>query len=165
MTNRTLRLATFSLAFAALAASASAQNHTQIAQVRAGSSCPGCNLFQADLTNLEKSGLNLSGARLRQADMTLAVLNRARLNNADLRDINTFGAVLEGSNFSNADLTNASLVGAWLQGINWSGAKLQGANIAGSDLSRARGLTQEQLNSACGDDSTRLPAGMTVPNC
>ena len=150
-------------AFAALPAMA--QNSTQIAQVKAGASCPRCNLFQADLTGLEKNGLNLSGSRLRQADLTLAVMNRTQLSGADLRDINAYGAVLASSNLSGADLSNASLVGAWLQGINWSGAKLEGANLAGSDLSRARNLTQQQLSRACGDASTRLPINLTIPTC
>ena len=37
----------------ACALPAAAQNAGQIARVRAGASCPGCNLFQADLTGLE----------------------------------------------------------------------------------------------------------------
>jgi hypothetical protein len=34
--------------------------------------------------------------------------------------------------------------------------------IAGADLSRARGLTQEQLDDACGDSRTRLPSGLVA---
>jgi uncharacterized protein YjbI with pentapeptide repeats len=47
-----------------------AQNSSQIAKVRAGANCPGCNLFQADLSNLTLSGKNLAKARLRQADLS-----------------------------------------------------------------------------------------------
>ena len=153
------------LAGLALATSALAQNHDQIARVRGGASCPNCNLFQADLTGLERAELNLSGARLRQANLTLAVMNRVRLNNADLRDINAYGAVLGGADLSGADLTNASLVGVWFQNANWRGAKLEGANLSGSDLSGARGLTQSQLDQACGDASTVLPAHLTLRAC
>lgn len=45
-----------------------AQNASQIARVRAGNSCPGCNLFQGDFSYMEARGLNLSRARLRQAN-------------------------------------------------------------------------------------------------
>lgn len=165
MTKPAVYLTVLALLGTALAMPASAQNQSQIAQVRNGASCPGCNLFQGDFTGLEKGGLNLTGARLRQADLTLAVMNRARLNRADLRDINAYGAVMSGANFAGADLTNGSLVGAWLQGSNWSGAKLEGANLSGADLSRATGLTQSQLNQACGDASTVLSAGLTIPAC
>lgn len=165
MTNRATPLAALTLMLVSLAAPSMAQNQSQIAQVRAGSSCPGCNLFQGDFTYMEKAGLNLSGARLRQADMTLAVWNRVRLNGADLRDTNAYGSVMSSANFANADLTNASLVGAWLQGSNWSGAKLEGTNLSGADLSRGRGLTQSQLSQACGDSSTILPQGLTIPSC
>src|SRR5690606_22329779 len=54
------------LAVAALAATAApveAQNAGQIARVRGGASCAGCNLFQGDFSGLQARGLNLSGAR------------------------------------------------------------------------------------------------------
>ena len=162
---RVTTLAATVLMVSGLATPSIAQNQNQIAQVRAGASCSGCNLFQGDFTYMEKAGLNLSGARLRQADMTLAVWNRVRLNGADLRDINAYGAVMSSANFVNADLTNASLVGAWLQGSNWSGAKLEGTNLSGADLSRGRGLTQSQVSKACGDATTLLPQGLIVPTC
>lgn len=144
---------------------AAAQNQGQIASVRGGASCPHCNLFQAELSGLQASGLNLTGARLRQADLTLAVMNRVRLNGADLRDLNAFGAVMSGANFTSADLENASLVGTSLRGSVWTGAKLEGANLSGADLSQARGLTQTQLNRACGDSSTQLPHGLAIASC
>ena len=53
-------------ALVAIALPAAAQNAGQIARVRAGASCAGCNLFQAALSGLEANGLNLSGSRLRQ---------------------------------------------------------------------------------------------------
>ena len=62
-----------------------AQNAGQIARVRGGTSCPGCNLFQGDFGGLEARGLNLAGARLRQADLSLSVMNRTRFSNTDMR--------------------------------------------------------------------------------
>ena len=142
-----------------------AQNASQISRVRAGNSCPGCNLFQADFAGLEKRGLNLGGARLRQADLSLSVLNRTNFSRGDLRDLEAYGAVLSGSNLSGADLTNASLVGAYLDGANLSGANLSGANLSGARLAQATGLTQAQLNRACGDADTVLPGQLRIPAC
>ncbi len=155
-------------AVAALLAAASpalAQNAGQIASVRRGASCPGCNLFQGDFSGLEARGLNLSGARLRQADLSLSVMNRTRFSNADLRDVEAYGGVFSGSNFSGANLTNASFVGAYLEGASFGGATLSGTNLSGAQLGRATGLTQGQLNRACGDASTVLPAGLRIPSC
>ena len=144
---------------------ASAQNAGQIARVRGGAGCPGCNLFQGDFSGLEARGLNLSGARLRQADLSLAVMNRTRFSNTDMRDVEAYGAVFSGANFSGANLTNGSFVGAYLDGASFSGATLTGANFSGASLHRATGLTQGRLNRACGDEATRLPRGLSVPHC
>ena len=153
------------LAVLALATPAVAQNAGQISRVRAGASCAGCNLFQGDFSGLEARGLNLSGSRLRQSDMSLSVMNRTRFSNADLRDVEAYGGVFSSSNFSGANLTNASFVGAYLEGSNFSGATLAGVNLSGAQLSRATGLTQGQLNRACGDASTVLPGRLSIPSC
>jgi len=153
---------------AAVVASATpvlAQNASQIAKVRAGVHCPGCNLFQADLANLTLSGKNLAGARLRQADLSTVVMNRTRFTGGDLRDVNAYGGVFGGASFAGADLTNASFVGAFLEGASFAGANLSGVNFSGAEMGRARGLTQAQLNRACGDASTRLPRGLSLPAC
>lgn len=157
--------AVLALTVAAAALPAAAQNAGQIARVRGGASCAGCNLFQANLSGLQARGLNLSGARLRQADLSLSVMNRTRFSNADLRDVEAYGGVFSSSNFAGANLTNASFVGAYLDGSNFSGATLAGANFAGATLARATGLTQGRLNQACGDEATQLPRGLTIPHC
>ena len=152
-------------ALVAIALPAVAQNPGQIARVRAGSNCAGCNLFQAALSGLEARGLNLSGARLRQADLSLTVMNRTRFSNADLRDVEAYGGVFSGSNFSGADLTNAGFVGAHLDGADFSGATLTGANFSGASMRLATGLTQARLNRACGDEATQLTGGLSIPHC
>lgn len=144
---------------------AQAQNAGQIARVRGGASCSGCNLFQGDFSGLEARGLNLSGSRLRQSDLSLSVLNRTNFSNTDLRDVEGYGGVFSGSRFDGANLTNASFVGAYLEGASFAGATLTGANFSGASLAGARGLTQSRLNQACGDEATRLPGGLRIPHC
>lgn len=142
-----------------------AQNAAQIARVQAGASCPKCNLFQADFGGLELKAPDFAGARLRQADLSLSVMAGARLAGADLRDVDGYGAVLTGADLSGADLTNASFVGAYLRRATFRGATLRGVNFSGADLSGAVGLSQALLDPACGDETTRLPAGLRVPAC
>ena len=153
------------LAVLVFASSAGAQNASQISAVRNGANCPRCNLFQADLSNLTLKNKNLAGARLRQADFSTAIMNRTRFTGGDLRDVNAYGAVMTGASFARADLTNASFVGAYLQGANFSGARLSGANFSGAEMDRAVGITQAQLDQACGDGSTYLPGNLRIPLC
>lgn len=160
-----MKLALFAASIALLATPAMAQNASQIASARGGASCAGCNLFQADLAGAELKGRSFARARLRQSNLTLAVLNGSNLSGADLRDVDAFGAVLSSANLAGADLTNSSWVGASFGGANFRGAKLSGANISGAELDRVAGLTQAQLNAACGDGATVLPRGLSVPAC
>jgi uncharacterized protein YjbI with pentapeptide repeats len=79
--------------------------------------------------------------------------------------VNGFGLRAQNADFSNVDFDSAVLVGGWFGGSKFNGAKLNNANLSGSDFSTATGLTQMQLNTACGDKDTRLPRGLVVPNC
>ena len=162
---RHLALAALSLAGALAAAPAGAQNPVQIEHAKAGASCPRCNLFQADFSNLELKGRSFAGARLRQADLSTAEMPHTDFAGSDLRDVNAYGAVFGGSNFAGANLANASLVGTYLQGANFRGAHLSGANLSGAEMDRAVGLTEAQLAQACGDAATTTPSGLHVPPC
>jgi uncharacterized protein YjbI with pentapeptide repeats len=153
------------LAALACAAPAVAQNATQIARAKAGSSCAGCNLFQADFSNTQLKGRSFTRSRLRQADFSAAVMSRTSFAGADLRDVNGYGGVFAGADFAHADLTHASFVGAYLQGANFDGAKLDGADFSGAEMARARGLSQRQLDAACGDSSTTLPLRLHLRPC
>ena len=144
---------------------ASAQNATLVAKVQAGGSCPHCNLFQADLGNKTMIHRNLAGARLRQSDMSLSALDYTTMAGADLRDVNGYAGRFTGVNFSGADMTNSTFVGAYLGGANLRGARLAGANFSGAEMAKTVGLTQAQLNAACGDEKTTLPNGLHIPAC
>ena len=160
-----MRTLVVALTVLALAAPATAQNAGQIARAAGGSSCPGCNLFQAEFNGLQAAGLDFSGARLRQADLSLTVMNRARFNRSDMRDVNAYGGVFSSASFAGADLTNAGFVGTYLRGADFSGATLVGTDLSGADMAGARGLTQSQLDRACGDGTTVLPDGLHIPPC
>ena len=133
---------------------------------------------------------DLSGRLMAGARMTNSVFNRADFSNAVLTRADASGSQFEAADFAGADLTLVSLVGAHcrraqfddatlrhadargadLRGASFSGAvvtgaSFDGANIAGADLRQAEGLTQAQLDQACGDGRTRVPQGMQVRRC
>ncbi len=56
-----------------------------------------------------------------------------------------------------ADLRDADLREAKLPYANLRGAHLQGAKLGRANLTKAKSLTREQLDEACGDDGTELP--------
>jgi uncharacterized protein YjbI with pentapeptide repeats len=141
------------------------QNQAHISRALSGADCPQCNLFQADFTNKTLKNKSYKGARLRQADLSLGTFNGSNFANADMRDVNGAAALFGRVNFSGTNLTHASFVGAALEEANFKGAHLTGVNFSGAEMSTARGLTQTQLNQACGDDSTQLPRGLMIFGC
>lgn len=104
---------------------------------------------RADLTDAD-----LTDAFLVEADFTDAALPSATLDEADLRK----------ANFTGADLTGATLKGAVLREADLSGANLDKVDITGADLLNARGLTQAQLDRACGI-AKALPDGLRSAPC
>ncbi len=148
------------------AAPALAQNQTQIQGVLNGNkTCVGCNLFQAPFGYMELQDANFTGARLTQATLTVTILTRAHLSGANLAHADMFGTVLTNADLSGADLTRTNLSGSWLLGANLSGATLSETVLVGARMETTQGLTQAMLNRACGDATTRLPRGLTIPNC
>ena len=147
------------------AAPAMAQNAGEIAQVQSGKSCANCNLFQADLAYQDSTKMDLSGSRLRQSDLSLTTFDDVNMTGTNLSLSNLFGARFNRVDFRRANLQNVIAVGTYFGSSNLAEADLSGANLSGADLELVKGLTQAQLNAACGDASTRLPKGKTIPTC
>jgi uncharacterized protein YjbI with pentapeptide repeats len=139
------------------------------------------NLYGAQLqkayleeANLEKADLgeaDLHGANLKHAKMPNASLWKAQLNGADLFHAKLQKAILQEANLEEANLGRTNLAGTKLQGANvrsagFAKAKFQDTELQGVDLSQAKDLTREQLEGACGDERTKLPAGFgTIKDC
>lgn len=152
-------------AIGVLLSPAAAQNAGEIAQVRDGKSCPGCNLFQAELSYQDASKIDLSGSRLRQSNLALTTYDDVNMSEANLSLANLFGARFNRVNLRGANLEKVIGVGAYFGSSDFTGADLTGGNFSGADLTMAIGLTQEQLNRACGDAKTELAKGKTIPSC
>jgi len=142
-----------------------AQRDETAVRVRAGASCAECDLFQIDLAYRNVSGRDFSGARIRQADLSVAIADRTRFVRANASLTNFFGARLTRADFTEANLAGTTFVGAYLGSANFTGARLDGANFSGAEMASSQGLTQAQLNTACGDATTQLPPGLTLPTC
>jgi hypothetical protein len=87
-------------------------------------------------------------------DRTGADLTAARLRGADLRAVGLRGAVLIGADLREADLRRADLLGA----------DLRAADLRGADLREVIFLVQSQLESAVGDEATRIPQALARPD-
>ncbi len=145
---------------------ATAQNQQQIQSVLdGGRSCSGCNLFQAPFGYMALADADFSGARLIQASFTVSTMARINLSGANLSHADMFGTTITNGNLSGANLTGTNMTGSWLLGANLSGATMSGTVLSGARMETATGLSQSQLNNACGDASTSLPSGLTIPRC
>jgi len=127
--------------------------------------CTNCDLFQVDLSYQELERRNLTGARLRQADLSLSTFDRSTFAGANMSVVNGFGIRADHADFSDVNFEDAVLVGGSFKSAKFDNANLADVNFSGSDLSTATGLTQVQLNTACGDAETRLPTGLLLPAC
>jgi Pentapeptide repeats (8 copies) len=123
------------------------------------------NLLNADLSNADLSYANLSGAKLSGANLLGAYLTDAKLSYANLNGAVLISAHLNRADLSNAKLNGADLRDAKLNGANLLGAKLIGAKLSYADLSDASLTQANELNEACGDVHTKLPADFTVKLC
>jgi uncharacterized protein YjbI with pentapeptide repeats len=72
-------------------------------------------------------------------------------------------AKLTGVDFSYSNLSRARLSGLDLQGVNLARSYLYLTQLNDANLSGATGLTQDQLDMACGNAGTKLPAGLSPP--
>lgn len=150
------------------------------------------DLREQSLRNFDLEGKTFSNTILARADLTEATLSFARFNSANLSAANLTGvqainadfrnasllfatlveANLIGSDMSGADLFEAKLYGAILKEVNFANANLQSARLDGADvtgalLHKAKGLTQEQINSVRYDPAFHrpptLPEGLVLP--
>ena len=123
---------------------------------------PGIDLEGVELinANLSKSYLkraDLSCAKLQYVEFKEACMEKASLKKANLTRANLMDADARRADFSGANLTRARLIRTNLTSVKFRGAifsktRLRNADISGADFTRAKGLTQLQLDSACADE-------------
>jgi uncharacterized protein YjbI with pentapeptide repeats len=121
-------------------------------------------LVGAHFNGAELSGANLSGSMLLSTDLSGADLGGTgeapnAIGGADLRGADLRGAKLRGAKLRGADLKGAKLSDPELSVLSTdlSDADLSDADLSDADLSGATGLTQEQLDKACGEGAKLDP--------
>lgn len=136
-----------------------------------GADMTGIHLSRAKLDGADMTGANLAGSELTRASFRNATLRNARLDAVRVHHADFTGADLRGANLrilefvnglvlKNVDARGARFDHAYLSRVDISGADFRGANFT-----RAIGLTNEQLATACGDGATILPDGLRIPPC
>ena len=137
-----------------LAASAQAETGADpaaVAKIHGGIvDCVGCNLRGADLSNTCVKAHDLHGADFTGANATLMCMSYANFSGVSFR-----GTTLDAANMAHAKMDGADL----------TGAKTSITSFKGTDLTKVKGLTQAQLDAACGDSETRVPAGLKIHTC
>ncbi|PST22004.1 pentapeptide repeat-containing protein [Mesorhizobium plurifarium] len=120
--------------------------------------------YRGNFSSVSAESASFASAELQRTDFTGARLTGADFEKAELGRANFDKAVLTGARFSMANLSRAKLSGAVFEGqIDLDRAFLFLTRIEGLDLTRASGLTQDQVDLTCGDGATRLPSGLTAP--
>jgi len=137
------------------------------------------NFERSRFVGADLEGADLSGARMAHSDLSRAELRQANLSKALLIRSNMNACSAEGASFVSAILTEADLRGANLRGANLHFAMLKDANLSGADLedadltftdlrganlSEVRGLSQKQIDSTHGDETTILARGFSIPD-
>lgn len=150
---------------------------TQIARVEPGYGgvCEDCDLsgrilVGARMTNSVFSRSDFSSAMMTRADASHSNFESADFTAADLTHAKLVGAHCPRARFDHATLIHADASGADFTRANFGRAdltrmNLDRANLSGADLRHTHGLTQTQLDEACGDRATRLPRGLRIPRC
>jgi uncharacterized protein YjbI with pentapeptide repeats len=117
----------------------------------------GAHISEANGENANLVGADLSNAYLGKINLTEADLSSADLSGAQL-----FDAILRGANFTNAELDGAELRGAKLDSFEEASGWYEYWGD-GADLSKARGLTKEQLEQTEWDWVTKFPDYLKHP--
>ncbi len=160
-----------------------------------GSNLSGASFQKAYLMRVEGENINMRGAVLRDASLIEAKLKKCDISQADLRradltrgdftgthflvsnfiDVDAVDAVFVSSDFTgaklnNSDFTGADFTSAVFTNVEFGDAIVYNANftkadLSGANLRSAQGLTQKQINLACGNDVTKLPGLMYITTC
>jgi len=130
---------------------AQAADPAAVARIHGGIvDCVGCDLKGADLANTCVKEHDLHGADFTGANASLMCMSFANFT---------------GVSFKDADLAGANMAGAKMKGADLTGAKTSITSFLGTDLRHVKGLTQAQLDVACGNARTKLPPGLKVHTC
>jgi uncharacterized protein YjbI with pentapeptide repeats len=120
--------------------------------------------YRTNFAGISAQGASFAGAEVQRADFSEANLTGADFQKAELGRVNFAKATLTGTSFPMANLSRAEMRGAIFEGpIDFTDAFLFLTRLEGLDLSKAKGLEQAQIDLACGNAKTKLPAALKAP--
>lgn len=121
--------------------------------------------YRSDFPAVKAMGASFVAAELQRSDFSSADLRDADFTKAELGRAVFSGATLEDTHFSMANLSRAQFNKASFAGaVDFTDAFMFLTRIEGVDLTQAKGLKQAQIDLSCGDDTTKLPEGLTAPS-
>ena len=142
------------------------------------------NLVRASLQEATAMEANFSNAVASRTDFSYTDLRNANFAKAETNRTNFTGANLSGADLSKAEFARGVFSQAIISGVNFDytnlsrsdfrGASFEAApsmlnaylfqtRVEGLDLSNVSGLENWQISLACGDENTKLPAGLQRP--
>lgn len=117
--------------------------------------------YRTSFVKANLAGANFTKSEMQRADFTDANLNGADFEKTELGRVIFTGADINGTKFSFSNLARADFRGSIFDTpIDFTSAYFYRTRFDGVDLSAAQGLQQWQIDLACGDDNTKLPAGI-----
>lgn len=135
----------------------------------AGSTAKGARFDRIEAYRTDFSGMDAQGAVFASAEMQRSNFQDANLANVDftkaeLGRAQFHDADISGTRFSSANLARADFRGATFTApIDFDRAFFFLTRIEGVDLSNSTGLSQWQVDMACGDARTGLPTELKRP--
>ncbi|UVC07147.1 pentapeptide repeat-containing protein [Rhizobium sp. TH2] len=130
-----------------------------------GASFVRAEAYRTDFTGIGADDANFESAELQRSNFKDAKLSNVNFTKADLGRSQFDGAEVGGSRFSLANLARADFRATHFSSpVDFERAFFFLTRVEGVDLSTATGLSQWQLDMACGDDKTVLPEGLKKPD-
>ena len=128
------------------------------------------NLARGSFVNFKSNGSNFSGTNFGASELRGFISVKSEFAGADFYGASIENGLFSGSNFVEANFRKARLVGVDFRGADFAGALFGGAefknvDFSSADLSQSKSLDRIQLWFACGDNATRLPAGLSIRRC
>ena len=121
--------------------------------------------YRTSFVNADLANANFLKSEMQRADFTGAILTNANFEKSELGRVNFSDADINGTDFRYSNLARADFRTAIFETpIDFTGTYLYQTHFEGVDLSKAIGLEQWQIDLSCGNESTKLPSGITAPD-
>jgi len=113
---------------------------------------------ESTFTNADLSNVSGMEADFSKTNLTNSNLSQSNFYGGSFEQSIMKGSVIKNSNFQLVNLSEANLINCDLNGSDLSDANLYGTILYGTDLSKAKGITRNQIKVARINNSTKLPS-------